>query len=164
MSDANGTWPVWAAVALIVVAAVIIVPTVVNHVVNRANKNKIKDEIKESYTKEEAKEEIDSILKKYNKDEYKSEIEFSDSAVKIKNSMNVDSRYDRQKISMIIVRTENLTERTVGNISSEWLFHNIAYVVPNLRGSAQDADIEYGGDGRNIVKCPTKVLEIFGWE
>lgn len=47
-------------------------------------------------------------------------------------------------------------------MSSEWLFHNIAYELHIKRKSTADADIEYTGDCRPYVYIPTKVLEILG--
>lgn len=46
------------------------------------------------------------------------------------------------------------------NMSSEWLFHNIAYELHLKRKSTADADIEYTGDCRPYVYISTKVLEI----
>jgi len=50
------------------------------------------------------------------------------------------------------------------NMSSEWLFHNIAYELHIKRKSTADADIEYTSDCRPYVYIPTKVLEILGSE
>ena len=50
------------------------------------------------------------------------------------------------------------------NMSSEWLFHNIAYELHLKRKSTADADIEHIGDCRPYVYIPTKVLKILGSE
>ena len=61
MSDPTGNWSIWAIVAVVVVATIVI-PTIVNHIINANNKSKIDSEIKETYTKEEAKKEIDDLI------------------------------------------------------------------------------------------------------
>lgn len=53
---------------------------------------------------------------------------------------------------------------SAGNLSSEWLFHNIAYNLNIRQDQAKDVDMEYTGDSRPEVKYPTKILEILGWE
>lgn len=159
MSDETGHWPyVFVAKVLMVTA---IVTTTVNHIINAKNKNKINKEVKKTYTKKTAKKEIDGILKEYGKD---IKVAFNENSVEIKNSAKVNSRYDRQKISTIITRTEELTERSCGNLSAEWFFHNVAYDMHIKRSSAISADLEYTKDKRKIVSVPTGLLEIFGWE
>ena len=160
LSDENGNWPVLA-IIVAVTAAVVAVATVVNHVINAVNNRKINKEIKSSYTKEEATEEINRVLTKYDTD---NQVSFNEKSIKITNSYKV-RRYDRQKICKIITRTEEIdVNREFDNMSSEWLFHNITYDLHIRRGSTQDVDIEYLGDDRPVVYVPTKVLEILGWE
>ncbi len=168
MSDESGCWPKliqktikFVSTVVKVASAAITVSMLTNHVVNAVNKSKIKKEIKDSYTVEEAKEEIDGILKEYDDS---SEIIFGNSGVHIENSMEVDSRYDRQKISMIISRTDDLTKREYDNISAEWLLHNIVYDMGIMESSTQHANLDYTKDRRPIVVFSSKLLEIFGWD
>ena len=163
LSDGNGNWAIRAIIA--VVTAVIAVTTVINHIINAVNNKKINKEIKSSYTQEDATEEVTRILKTYDTN---STIEFNNNSVKIKNSYKV-KRYDRQKISQIIMRTDNLKiERSSSNMSSEWLLHNLVYNIPfisqEIKNSTTDADLEYDKDERWYVRCSSKILEILGWE
>lgn len=162
MSDPTGDWPLNTISKFVkIVVCVIIVSTIVNHIVNAKNKNKINKEIQEKYTKESAKNEIDKILGDYGDDVSAT---FNDTGVEITNSVKVKSRYDRQKISTIITRTENVTKREFDDISAEWLFHNIAYDLHIKRDSAISANLDYSIDSRWYVVGATDLLEIFGWE
>ncbi len=162
MSDPTGDWP-FNAISKFVkkVVSGIIVSTIVNHIVNAKNKNKINEQIQKTYTKESAKNEIDKILENYGDDVSAT---FNDTGVEITNSVKVKSRYDRQKISTIITRTENVTKREFDDLSAEWLFHNIAYDLHIKRDSAISANLDYSSDSRWYVVGATDLLEIFGWE
>ena len=63
-------------------------------------------------------------------------------------------------LSVSTITAKNITTLRMFNMSSEWLFHNIAYELHLKRKSTADADIEYTGDCRTYVYIPTKVLEI----
>ena len=165
MSDPSGNWPIWAIVAVVVVAAIVI-PTVINHIVNAVNKEKIDSEIKNSYTIEEATKEINEILDDYSSDcNVNFDIPKNNGSyiVEIAESHKVNSRYDRQKISAIIENT-SVTDREFDNISAEWLAHNLATPIPSLYQQAHSVGIDYDSDPRWYVVFPTKVLEILGWE
>lgn len=163
MEDGDGNWP------KVLGGLMIISRMIVRKIKNHRNKVKISRELKSSYTKEDAKEKIDEMLKDYNE----CEIAFNSEGVNISNSYQVKSRYERQKISMIVKRT-GITERSVGNMSAEWVFHNIVYDVlkpfPDVfgigdkRDSAQSAFIDSTRDGRDGVVVFTKILEIWGYE
>ena len=127
-----------------------------NHVVNLINEKKIENEIEDSYTKEKAIAEIETIASKYGDD---IDITFEDAAVKIKNSYKINSRYDRQKICMIITRS-GVTDREYDNLSAEWFGHNVLSFIPN----AKDVDLDYVKDPRNEVRFITNFLEMLGFE
>lgn len=161
MSGSTGNWPQNLGDLLVKVVARVIVTTVKNHIINAVNKRKINKEIQTSYSKETAKEEIDEILHNYGDDVNAT---FNDSGVEIENSIKVNSRYDRQKISTIITRTESVTNREYDVLSAEWLFHNMAYALHIKRDSAISANLDYTKDSRWYVICVTDLLEIFGLE
>ena len=48
--------------------------------------------------------------------------------------------------------------------SSEWLGHNVLYVIPATRDSTANVNLEKGGDNRGWVRGISKVMEFFGWE
>ena len=157
LSDEDGNWAIRALVT-------VVAKVVVNHIRNWVNNKRIDKEIKKSYTQVEATEEINKILESYSHDK-NTKVVYSDNNFKIKNSYKVKSRYARQKVCKIVSRTEGIKfNREYGNMSSEWLFHNIAYELHIKRKSTADADIEYTGDCRPYVYIPTKVLEILGSE
>ena len=154
--DPTGTfWKKFVVVAVVVVA-IVVITTGVNHMVNLANEKKIKKEINDEYTEEESIDAIKEISEDIS-------VEFRDNEVVITNAYKVKSRYDRQKISMIISRTGKL-DREYDDFSSEWLFHKIAYDLYFMRGNAEPANIEYEKDERFSVRCITNTLEILGWE
>lgn len=64
-------------------------------------------------------------------------------------------------LSVSTITARNITTLRMSNMSSEWLFHNIAYELYFKRKSTADADIEYTGNCRPYVYIPTKVLEKF---
>ena len=160
LSDQDGKWPVLAIIA-VVTAAIVAVTTVANHIINAVNSNKIDKEINNRYTQEEATAEINKIL---NQNNSSSSVQFNADGVKIQNSYKIKRR-DRQKICKIIIRTEGIdASRTFGNMSSEWLLHNIFYNLHIKRAQAQDADLEYAQDSRWYIRGVTLILEFFGWE
>lgn len=132
-----------------------------NHIDNYVNKQKIDNEVSSTYSQEEAKSEIDSILEKYNSS---SEITFYDTYAEITDSYYVDDKYDRQKISTILSRTEELTKREFDNISAEWFLHNFLTPVPFLYDSAHSVSIDYDYDKRWYVNFATAFFEVIGWE
>ena len=105
----------------------VVAKVVVNHIKNWVNNKRIDKEIKKSYTQVEATEEINKILESYSHDK-NAKVVYSDNNFKIKNSYKVKYRYARQKVCKIVSRTGGIkSNREYGNMSSEWLFHNIAY-------------------------------------
>ena len=67
-------------------------------------------------------------------------------------------------LSVSTITAKNITTLKMFNMTSEWLFHNIAYELHLKRKSTADADIEYTGDCRPYVYISTIVLEILGSE
>ena len=81
--------------------------------------------VEETYTKEEAKEAIETITGK-------DTVTFNDTNVEIKDSNDIHLRYNRIKISKILTNTvdedgNNITSRTTYGMASEWLGHNLLY-------------------------------------
>lgn len=85
--------------------------------------------------------------------------EFYDDALKIRDSWRVRRRKDRLAVCDVFARS-GLTWRTAKNLSSEWLLHNIAYVLHVGRRSARDVDLDYGRNRVRLVDFCTKALEI----
>lgn len=79
------------------------------------------------------------------------------------DSYKVTSRYDRQKISMILSRTEGVS-REYDNLSSEWLLHNVGYTLKINTESSKDVNLDYVKDSRWSVNALSKTLEILGWD
>ena len=158
--DINGCFPVvLLKIAIAVVVAVAVVTAVtagINHAINACNVNHIEDELEDSYTKEEAQKAISEINENL-------VVNFDNDEVIIKDSSKIKSRYDRQKISMIIDRTVGMS-READNMSSEWLLHNIFYSLNIMRANADPANLEYDQDSRKIIRWTTNILEFLGWE
>ena len=154
--DGSGNFPAWVLKIAIVVVVAIVTTTAINHGINSYNESKIKKEIKDSYTEEEALKEINEVSDQ-------AKVEFTVKDVTITGAYNITSRYDRQKISMIIKRTGKL-EREYDNFSSEWLFHNVMYDLNIMRANADPANLEYTQDARWYVRGVTNLLEVLGWE
>ena len=143
----------------------------INHTVNLIIAEKINKEIAESYTESEAKTAIDEILADYGTNEnatvavtFKSETQVA----KIENSYLVNNRYDRIRVSAIISRTENITNRSAFDLSAEWSAHNVAYQItglfPGWKESARTVDLNYVRDDRWYVQLATKAFYVLGWE
>lgn len=74
----------------------------------------------------------------------------------------------------MVVKRTGITERSVGNMSAEWLFHNIIYdileplpdisIISIIKDKAKTVDVEYIEEGRRSVRAATKILEIWGYE
>lgn len=154
--------------AAVVTVAKAVVTVAANHVENALNKKSIEKEIKSNYTQEEAKTEIDNVLNKYSGYNASVSVKFDSRGVEITNSYLVNSKYDRQKVSMIISRTEDFTERQYDNLSAEWNYHNIMYdlsINDSISNSAKDAYLDFEGDARKVkVGLPTVLFEAIGWD
>ena len=163
-ADFSGEIPVLLMVAVVAVATVTTV-TGINHVINHANESKIEKEISDTYTTDAATEEINQILSKYSsnaKIEFDLIDEYGNYFTEITESYKVKSRYDRQKISAIIGKTE-VTTRQHDDIAAEWVFHNISTWFSATFEKGKDAAIDYGKDRRWVVRAGTDILEFFGW-
>lgn len=121
-SDSDGTFPILTALA-VGVGTALAAWIGHNHIENTNNKKLIQREIQEPYTYDEAKKAINSLLSAYSSDAY---VNFGNRTIAVYKSSCVNNKYDRQKICMILERTEGLTKRTSGNMSAEWLAHNVA--------------------------------------
>lgn len=163
-TDIDGTFPVLIALAIAggtALAALI----GCNHIENANNKDQIRGELQESYTQDEAKEEINKILSAYSSAAY---VNFGNSTVAIYNSSYVDDKYDRQKICLILERTDGWTERTSGNMSAEWVAHNVFadYLgwIPPIGEAADPANIDRKQDFTHIDTYLTIPFAVLGLE
>ena len=120
--------------------------------------NKRYNNLKEEYTFAEAKELIDSILKEYGDT---CEIHFERRYADLITSYKVTSRKTRHLVCEIIRRT-GVTDRSVGNLSAEWMVHNVAWYLGVFRESAKDAALDYDKDPRRSVRMATSVLQVLG--
>lgn len=109
---------------------------------------------------EEAKKQIDEILKRYGEN---CTIEFRETDAEIRDSYLVTSKLDRRLICEIISRT-GLTGRSYENLSAEWEFHNAAYSANIERSSARDVSLDYGRDPRRLVRWATRIFDFFNIE
>ena len=131
----------------------------------------------ESYTITQATSEINRIVNKYSEPEKNCSATYYDTGVNIENSYLVKSRYEQQKISMIIERTVKadgacITRRATSDMASEWLLHNIVYDATNSyveyprvkswNDSATSAFIDFKTEERPIIEIGSKILEIWG--
>ena len=159
MVDSKGEYPWW---IVAVLTYVIVIPTAVNHFVNAINKKIIDKELEDHYSEKDANEEIDDYLL------FKREIEGvtikidDDGNIKIENSYKIKDRYDRQFICEILARSD-LTNRSSGNLSAEWLGHNVIYFFTK-GDNVKDVDLDREKDDDSWINYATKILEILGWE
>lgn len=86
----------------------------------------------------------------------------------IENSYLVTSKYDRQKVSLILTRMDGITPRDYDSLSAEWSVHNTAYhVIPSWsswKERAKHVDLDFGADSRWYVISPSRFYEIMGWD
>ena len=148
-----------------VVVTAITISVVVNHVDNGINYANIEKKIQPSYTQEEAKNAIVPIVQKYDAG---SQVSFDDAkqSVKITNSNQVTSKYDRQMISSILSRTEGYQGRSAYSYAAEWKLHNDAsrafFGIKGIYDRAKDVDLDAHNDGRWYVRLGTVFYMIIG--
>ena len=135
-------------------------PLLINHSINARNKRRIRAGLPEHFTPEEAKAAADAILHRFDPE---CEVQYFDTGIKIRRSYRVTSRRARQKVSEILRRAD-VTHREYDNLCAEWVFHNLCYRLHIRRASAADADLDYTGDQRRVVRAVTRVLEYLGWD
>ena len=145
----------------------IVTAIIMNYVINLSNKLQIENEVKDSYTEKEAKETIEQTTGK-------DTVSFNDdtSNVSIKDSYNITSRYERQKICMILSRTESCKAREYDNLSAEWYGHNAMYyarlklgsVIPWDLQKTGTVNLDYIGDDDIGFVVLTKFLEVLGMD
>ena len=158
MVDSAGEFPWWIIVALVLV---IVVPTAVNHCVNASNKEKIDKELDENSGKDADKQIQDYLDFKYDNEGIKILID-KEGNIRILNSYKIKDRYDRQYICEILARSD-LTNRSSGNLSSEWLGHNVIHFFTKGE-NVRDVDLDKTRDTRDEVFFLTAILELLGWE
>lgn len=114
---------------------------------------------------------------KYSEPQKNCSATYYDTGVDIENSYLVKSRYEQQKVSMIIEQTkksdgEKITQRTTSDMASEWLLHNIVYdatssfaeypMFQSMNNSAVSAFIDFETEDRKAIVMGSKILEIWG--
>ena len=145
----------------------IVTAIITNYVINLSNKLQIENEIEDTYTQEEAKETIEKTTGK-------DTVNFNSDTenVSIKDSYSITSRYERQKICMILSRTEGCKAREYDNLSAEWYGHNIVYyarlnlgsVIPWDLQKTGTVNLDYVRDDDLEFVIMTKVLEVLGMD
>ena len=156
-------------VAKIVVAVVKVAVTiaavaiVADHAVSGIECAIAESEVEDEYTEDEAEAAIEEITGE-------DTVTFGDNSVRIEDSYNIHSRYDRIKVSKIIKNTvdekgNRLTNRTTYGLSAEWAGHNIMYNTGSERtDSTQHVDLDYVFDNNKPkTKFGTICLMIVGW-
>ena len=174
LTDDDGNWPKLGSVVRKVIAVTV---KVVNTIINRRNKKKIEKELKQSYTIAQATSAINCVVKKYSEPQKNCSATYHGTGVNIENSYLVRSRYDQQKVSMIIERTEKIdgeriTQRITSDMASEWLLHNIAYDATSLFSeysmfqsvniSSVSAFLDFETEDRMAIVIGSKILEVWG--
>ena len=156
--DPNGdSWVLFGIIVALVSAVHVIAR--VNHTINMYNEYQIDQEIEDSYTEETAQEAINQIADNYGED---IRVVFRENDVMINNSYKIDSRYDRQKISMIISRT-GVTNREYDNLSAEWYGHNVIEIFKPSE-STKHVNLDYTEDERPLIRFGTNLLEFLGMD
>ena len=158
---------------VVIAAAALVISTTANHIVNAVNEKRIDKELEESHSRESA---LEAIEKSTSVPAGTVKFDDNQNVIHISDSINIKSRYERQKVSMILDRTEGLTDREYDNMSAEWLLHNALYnllsidlISNNFDVSyrilqAQDADLDYVADDTPIINIATAIFEVLGWE
>lgn len=111
--------------------------------------------LKEKYTLEEAKEEIDSMLRKYGET---CRIDFRKKDAEIADSYLVRSMADRRRICAVIART-GITGRNKNELSAEWRVHNVSYRVGFMKSHSKDVSLDYERDPRGAVRLATWIFK-----
>ena len=93
-------------------------------------------------------------------------ISFNENSVKIVNSNQIDSRYERIKVSKIIENTYDdgtkITQRTAFDLSAEWYGHNVINSIYD-NDRTRDVDLDYSfSDNKTYTIIGTLVLLIYG--
>ncbi len=93
-------------------------------------------------------------------------INFTSAGAHIVNSFMVELEEIRLRICRILEHTEGFL-RTAESLSAEWKLHNDLYyslfaLVPRVKSSAKDADLDYINDGRWYINDATSLYDYFG--
>lgn len=112
-------------------------------------------ELKDRYSKEEAKELIDKMLRDFGES---CRVVFYNKYVEITDSYRVRNRKIRRLISEIIART-GVTGRDYRELSAEWRVHNISYCVHFMRAHSKDVALDYDKDPRKAVRLATGIFK-----
>ena len=130
----------------------------INAVVTDIEIQKAQKATKESYSREEAIVAIQEIVGEKKVTPYSTNLE-------IENSMEIKSRYKRILVSTILSKTKNddgtpITNRSVYNMSAEWLLHNIASAFHYKKTQSDTLNLDYDfNDNHNDTKALTLLLE-----
>ena len=110
------------------------------------------------YSKADAQAIINGLLS----DEGYSDVtlSFERTAVHITNSYKVKSRDLRMRICSILSETEGFSQ-SAGELSAEWLGHNMFNSVIKNRGTMH-ADLEYSGDPRRPIRLLSSIMNRLG--
>ena len=111
--------------------------------------------LKPSYSLEEAKSEIDVIVKRFSES---CKITFHKTNAEITDSYKVTEKNTRLIVCEIIARS-GVTKRSCEDLSAEWQVHNVAYAAGIGKDHAKDVNLDYDGDPRLAVQAATKIFE-----
>ena len=111
--------------------------------------------LKKNYSIDEAKNEIDEILRSYGENV---KITFYKTGCEIVDSYKVRDVDTRHRVCEIIARS-GVTNRSYEDLSAEWRFHNDAWDIHLKRDSAKDVMLDYDGDPRKSVRTATAIYD-----
>ena len=146
--------------------SILFITTIINHIITGVEILIAKNNVESTYSIDEAQDAISEITG--------DEVTFSEGNVKIKNSYNVHSRYNRIKASIIIKNTvdedgNKFTDRSIYSLSSEWAGHNILssvghfFKLDDLNSHTDDVDLDKNmSTNAWYTKIGTAFLEVLG--
>jgi len=111
--------------------------------------------LQKSYTKEEAKNAIDTLLRPYSESCL---ISFRKKDAEIIDSYLVDSALIRHRVCAILART-GVTRRSYEDLCAEWLLHNLSYKFHFMRKQSRDVSLDYDGDPRFLIRLLTFFMD-----
>ncbi len=118
------------------------------------------DRAEKLYSADEALERINALLRP----EAEASLNLASgepSGVHIAGSHRIRSKSLRMEVCRILERTEGVL-RTAGDLSAEWAGHNAVYRVYKVIPEIGNADLEFAGDKRFIIRFFTRIMDLLG--
>ena len=113
---------------------------------------------------QEAVEVINGLFETNGFDDVRAKLNYSGdkpSGVHIKNSFRIRSKELRAEVCAVLERIEGV-ERRASSFCAEWAGHNAVFRVIRSRPEIGDADLEFSGDPRAVIRFLTRALELLG--